>query len=83
MVLPALHISLGIYLKFFNLLEKNCQIIDLKILARQNPEHLTENDLMETYNNILLIEKKIKEHEKTIELIEERDNGYHVGKRGS
>ena len=31
--LPSLHISLGTYLKFFNLLEDHCDILDMKILA--------------------------------------------------
>ena len=67
--MPALHISLGIYLKFYNLLEASSQIVDLKILAKTTEGD--EKSIMDTYNIIQDLEDKIMDNEKTIELIEE------------
>lgn len=73
MALPALHISLGVYLKFFNLLEKHCQILDLKIAANENMSsgEEVEEKLINAYNSINDFDEKIEEYEATIELIQE------------
>ncbi|XP_065658417.1 uncharacterized protein LOC136082931 [Hydra vulgaris] len=42
--IPSLHISLGIYLKFFNMLEDGCHLIDIKIAAKMCLKNKTVNN---------------------------------------
>ena len=35
-VIPGLHLSLGIYLKFYNLMQGDCRNLDLQIICKEN-----------------------------------------------
>ena len=68
--MPALHISLGTYLKIFNMLEDDCHTLDCKIAVEQ-PE--TENSNFGQYaerrKEIEKLEKSVNDLQHTLDLI--------------
>lgn len=65
--MPALHITLGIYLKFFRLLESACKVLDIKYNAPKE----NENDLPAVCIDIGELERNIEVNHKTIDMIHE------------
>lgn len=65
--MPALHISLGVYLKFFNLLEYHCRLLDFKIIAQSS----TDQEILQVFNCIVELERQVRRFEELIELAEE------------
>ncbi|XP_047133795.2 uncharacterized protein LOC124811881 [Hydra vulgaris] len=62
--IPLLHISFGIYLKNFNMLEDSCHIIDIKIAAKMCLKNQTVNN--KSFDEYLALQLKIYEQEKVI-----------------
>ncbi|XP_047136315.1 uncharacterized protein LOC105850584 [Hydra vulgaris] len=58
--IPALHISLGTYLKFFNMLEDSCHTIDVKIAGRMAVNNQTLEDC-EEFNKYIEKQRQIKQ----------------------
>ena len=73
MAIPALHISLGTFLKFFVLLENNCYQLDLKIAAMTGDgSGLNEEQvklMTSSFKEIKKIEEEIINDEETITLV--------------
>lgn len=74
--MPALHISLGTYLKFFNMLETACELIDIKIslhTAANNEESgkAEIDSALAKFESICHIEKSIRDYEEKIQLVHE------------
>ena len=70
--MPALHISLGTFLKLFNLLEQDCLILDVKLVG-QNA--LKDKSISQSeYDEHVEAYKNMREIEKTIESCEEKIN---------
>lgn len=72
--MPALHISLGTYLKFFNMLELNCRSLDIKILVETAVRnHELDDDEqrqhIEAFNNIHDLERTSRDCEDKITLV--------------
>ena len=66
--MPALHISLGTYLKFFNMLEKECKTLDFKIIAAKTrlSDEVTAEELqsiIKTYHHIEELQRDIVDSE--------------------
>lgn len=77
--LPALHISLGSYLKFFNMLEDRCHLLDVKIAAAMavNNRKLDQNDFdayVTTQSKIRDLEYLAGDYENKINLVYEAIN---------
>ncbi|XP_057310202.1 uncharacterized protein LOC130648181 [Hydractinia symbiolongicarpus] len=68
--LPALHISLGTFLKFFNMLESECMNLDIK-LAASTAVSKSKNKIL-SFNDSIAICNKIKDCEKTAKDCEEK-----------
>ncbi|XP_065641798.1 uncharacterized protein LOC124811793 isoform X2 [Hydra vulgaris] len=62
--IPSLHISLGIYLKFFNMLEDGCHLLDVKIAAKMCMTNQTVNN--RNFDEYIALQLKIYEGEKVI-----------------
>nr|XP_047131745.1 uncharacterized protein LOC124810629 isoform X1 [Hydra vulgaris]XP_047131746.1 uncharacterized protein LOC124810629 isoform X1 [Hydra vulgaris]XP_047131747.1 uncharacterized protein LOC124810629 isoform X1 [Hydra vulgaris] len=62
--ISLLHISLGIYLKFFNMLEDGCHLIDIKIAAKMCLKNQTVNN--KSFDEYIVIQLRIYEKEKAI-----------------
>ena len=73
--LPSLHISLGSYLKFFEMLEKQCYIFDFKIAAKtksaSNIDDVKLQEMIDKYSEVQLLEESAKSITETIELVHE------------
>ena len=73
MAIPALHISLGTFLKFFVLLENNCYQLDFKIAAMTGDgSGLNEEQvklMTSSFKEIKKIEEEIINDEETITLV--------------
>lgn len=73
--MPGLHISLGSYLKFFNMLKSQSRIIDFKIMALTRYDNKLSEKKIQTaitsYQEIIDMEQGIQKCEETIELIQE------------
>ncbi|XP_066926723.1 uncharacterized protein [Clytia hemisphaerica] len=54
--LPALHISLGTFKKFYDLLEKECKLIDLKIAVEKGE---MKPSIIKTYHDVAALEDEI------------------------
>ena len=71
--MPALHISLGTYLKFFNMSEKECKTLAFKIIAKTRlSDEVTAKELqsiIKTYHHIEELQRDIVDSESTIDLI--------------
>ena len=68
--MPALHISLGTYLKLFNMLEKECYLLDVKLAGM---EALKQNTMtMEEYEKAVSSFKMIESLERDIIIYEEK-----------
>lgn len=59
--IPALHISLGCYLKFFNMLEFESHLLDVKIAGELGLRNKTLNQ--KEYNDFIRSQKQIRELE--------------------
>ena len=71
MALPSLHICLGVYLKFFNVLEDQCQIIDVKISAKSciNCDDSEYSNFIEVQTKIRKVEYEIGDCQEKINLV--------------
>ena len=75
MSLPGLHISLGLYLKFFRMLEDECYQLDLEIatmMAERSTEY-NQNQNFQSYiascKSILVLEKSIEKSKNELEFL--------------
>ncbi|XP_047124751.2 uncharacterized protein LOC105844462 [Hydra vulgaris] len=69
--IPALHISLGTYLKFFNMLEDSCHTIDVKIAGRMAVNNQTLEDC-EEFNKYIEKQRQIKQLQISIQDLENK-----------
>lgn len=73
MALPALHISLGTFLKFFVMLETRCYELDFKVAAMTGDGNGLSEDQMKTMTNsfkeIRRIDEEIENLEHTVTLV--------------
>lgn len=71
--IPALHISLGTYKKFFDLLEEYCYQLDFMIAGSTSQagglERSKIDKLGETWQEITLLRQQIRDLDRTINLV--------------
>ena len=71
--MPALHISLRSFLKFFNMLETRCYHIDFKVAALSGSANGLNKDqidsMVKAFNEIRELQKDIENVEHTITLV--------------
>ena len=74
--MPALHISLGTYLKLFNMLEKECHLLDAKLAGLEAIKLKTMTveeyeTAVSAFETIEKLERDIKIYEEKVDLINE------------
>ena len=74
--MPALHISLGTYLKLFNMMEKDCLMLDIKLAGQKALKNntMTAEEYekhVEAYKKVIELKSSIEELEETINLVTE------------
>ena len=70
--LPALHISLGSYLKFFNLLEDSCHMLDVKLAGEMAMKDQSINRIQ--FNEYITSQHRIRDLENIINNYNEKIN---------
>ena len=64
--MPALHISLGTYQKMYNMLERECQILDIKLSATSETK---SEETISLFQRITDLEDSIQSCEEKIDLV--------------
>lgn len=75
MSLPTLHISLGVFPKFFKLLERECYALDFKITAYTGDgkglSDVQINTIIQGHQQIVELESSIEDNLATVDLVVE------------
>ena len=69
--MPALHISLGTYLKLFNMLEHECCILDIKLAGIDAGSNEIDNAQIQVYKKMTDLERISADLEEKIKLVNE------------
>ena len=87
MCIPGLHITLGIYLKLFNLLEDKCHAYDIKIaaiLANHSIELDTDfGDFVSVLTRLRVLQREISDKEQQLEDCIEQANWHIISQEGN
>ena len=64
--MPALHISLGTYQKIYNMLERECQILDIQLLANSE---IKSSETINLFRKIDNLENSIQSSKEKIDFV--------------